>query len=374
MKIASAIALLAAFVVAVPQRQISFQTDSTADNSRLIETAPGVRAWMAPEEVGRLLESEIKFMDVTDFQDLDAPFAQEAFTGSSVNVPQLPRFPSMVLPLLTQLKADNIEKSLTTFSSFHNRYYDSEYGLQSAEWLFGQVESMAKASTLNVTVRKFPHTWKQFSIVARFEGEEYADQETVIVGAHQDSLNMRDRMNGRAPGADDDGSGTTTILEAFRVLCSSPSFAPRRPVEFHWYSAEELGLLGSQAVAAEYKKNGRSVLAMLQNDMTGFVPKAMDPHFGVVMDFTDSTTTVFLKKLIEKYTGMDWVETKCGYACSDHASWLKAGYRSVFPFEGRFTEHSPNVHTPQDDLTTVSFEHMLEFSKLALSFAVELSQ
>jgi leucyl aminopeptidase len=68
---------------------------------------------------------------------------------------------------------------------------------------------------------------------------------------------------------DDDGSGTTTTLEVFRVLASSPSFKPQRPVEFHWYSAEELGLLGSQDIAAAYKKQGRTVYAMLQNDMDG---------------------------------------------------------------------------------------------------------
>lgn len=38
-------------------------------------------------------------------------------------------------------------------------------------------------------------------------------------------------------GADDDGSGTVTILESYRSLLAS-GFAPERPVEFHWYSAE----------------------------------------------------------------------------------------------------------------------------------------
>lgn len=40
-----------------------------------------------------------------------------------------------------------------------------------------------------------------------------------------------------SPGADDDGSGTVTILESYRALISS-NFRPVRPVEFHWYSAE----------------------------------------------------------------------------------------------------------------------------------------
>lgn len=36
-----------------------------------------------------------------------------------------------------------------------------------------------------------------------------------------------------APGADDDGSGTVTILEAYRALLAS-DFKPSRPLEFHW--------------------------------------------------------------------------------------------------------------------------------------------
>src|SRR3954451_20801779 len=63
--------------------------------------------------------------------------------------------------------------------------------------------------------------------------------------------------------ADDDGSGTVTILEAFRVLVAG-KFKPVRPVEFHWYSAEKSGLLGSQAIALEYEKEGKDVVGMLQ--------------------------------------------------------------------------------------------------------------
>ena len=38
-------------------------------------------------------------------------------------------------------------------------------------------------------------------------------------------------------GADDDGSGTMTIFEAYRGLISA-GFLPKRTVEFHFYSAE----------------------------------------------------------------------------------------------------------------------------------------
>ncbi len=117
---------------------------------------------------------------------------------------------------------------------------------------------------------------KQFSIIARFEGEsadddddddddDYYDEEApvVIVGSHQDTVRGGLLREGRAPGADDDGSGTVTTLEAFTILCKS-GFKPKFPVEFHWYSAEEMGLLGSQDVSSAYQRSNVRVMGMMQ--------------------------------------------------------------------------------------------------------------
>jgi bacterial leucyl aminopeptidase len=112
-----------------------------------------------------------------------------------------------------------------------------------------------------------------------------------VVGAHQDSANYQYPMDGRAPGADDDGSGTMTILEVLRVLLSSKDILEGKAentIEFHWYAAEEAGLLGSQDIFREYERTGRDVKAMLQQDMTGFIHLTIDagrkPEFGLVMD------------------------------------------------------------------------------------------
>lgn len=83
-----------------------------------------------------------------------------------------------------------------------------------------------------------------------------------------DSINLSNPMNGRAPGSDDDGTGTVNLIETLRVLVSS-GFRPSTPLEFHWYSGEEGGLLGSNAIATSYKRAGTQVKAFLQLDMTG---------------------------------------------------------------------------------------------------------
>ena len=83
-----------------------------------------------------------------------------------------------------------------------------------------------------------------------------------------DSINLSSPSSGRAPGADDDGTGTVNLIEAFRALLES-GFAPSYPVEFHWYSGEEVGLYGSQAIATNYKNAGKVVKAFMELDMSG---------------------------------------------------------------------------------------------------------
>jgi bacterial leucyl aminopeptidase len=248
--------------------------------------------------------------------------------------------------------------------------------------LFSRIQNLASTASqhLNVSVSQFKHSWDQHSIIARISTkpdlnlmrEPIDDKPVVIVGAHLDSINQLDPYFGRSPGVDDDGSGTTTTLEAFKLLIAS-SFRPSRPIEFHWYSAEEIGLLGSQAIAIDYASRSVDVVAMFQVDMTGFTSKKKKEVIGVASDYVDSGYVGFLRKIALAYCNIPAVDTKCEYACSDHASWTRNGYASVFTFETRFEDHSKFIHTPNDDLTHVSFDHMKEFVKMVLGWAVELS-
>ena len=200
-------------------------------------------------------------MDITDFADL-------AFSPSIVR--RAPVYPSAVsqqaavTPLNAKLSQTNLQTSLSTFSNFQNRYYKSTYGVQSSQWLQSKVQDIITASGASgVTVKAFNHTWQQPSVIATVPGKS---AKLVILGAHQDSINLNSPTSGRAPGADDNGSGSMTILEAFRVLLTSPTIATGQAantIEFHWYAAEEAGLLGSQAIFQNYKTAGKNVVAML---------------------------------------------------------------------------------------------------------------
>jgi len=80
-------------------------------------------------------------------------------------------------------------------------------------------------------------------------------------------------------------------------------------------------------------------------------------------------------QLVDLYLDIPYVKTQCGYACSDHASWGKAGYPSSFTIESTFENSNKNIHSEYDRIDIseeFSFTHMLEFSKLAAAFAIEL--
>jgi leucyl aminopeptidase len=299
-------------------------------------------------------------------------------TGQSVKFPSKPAYKDTIAPMLKKLEKDNMRKHLETFTSFHTRYYKSQYGAQSSAWLLGQVDkTLSDAGAVKASVKAFPHPWGQSSIIATIPGKS---NNTVVIGAHQDSINLFLPSILAAPGADDDGSGTVTILEALRVLLMSKDVLDGKAdntVEFHWYSAEEGGLLGSQAIFQSYEKEGREVKAMLQQDMTGYVQKTIDAgepeSVGVITDFVDPGLTEFIKEIITVYCDIPYILTKCGYACSDHASASKAGYPSAFVIESDFKYSDNKIHTTEDKIEYLSFDHMLQHAKLTLALAYELA-
>jgi len=342
-----------------------------------IELSPGNTKWVTEDQKWELRRNGQRFFDITDHPELGALRAKTQKKRSVF--PKKPTFQDEVKPLLADLSKKHMEDHLTTFTSFHTRYYKSDYGRQSSEWLLQQVLQTIKdaGAESHVSAEHFKHPWGQNSIIATIPGKTNS---TVVIGAHQDSINLWLPSVLAAPGADDDGSGTVTILEAFRVLLQSEDLVNGNhdnTLEFHWYSAEEGGLLGSQAIFSAYERQGRDVKAMLQQDMTGYVTKTLDAgkpeSVGVIVDFVDPNLTQFIKTVITEYCDLPYVETKCGYACSDHASASKAGYPSAFVIESAFEYSDNHIHSTDDQIKYLSFDHMLQHARMTLAFGYELA-
>lgn len=156
-----------------------------------------------------------------------------------------------------------------------------------------------------MTVEMFPHAaFPQKSVIVKVPGRT---DRTVIVGGHLDSVNSANRTGGRAPGVDDNGTGSFMILDALRVLLSDSEFGPSKlenTIEFHWYAAEEGGLRGSQDIFTQYANAGRDVWAMLQQDMVGYTKATLDAgkpeSFGLITDFTSAPLNEYLSRVINE--------------------------------------------------------------------------
>jgi leucyl aminopeptidase len=127
------------------------------------------------------------------------------------------------LDLFESIDVASIRSTIASMSAYQNRYYTSEWGVESVQWLASEYQGVIDASgrsDANVTL--FEHSaWAQPSIVATING---VSDEILVFGGHIDST-APGMPTGRAPGADDDASGSAVVLEMFRILVSS-GFVP----------------------------------------------------------------------------------------------------------------------------------------------------
>jgi hypothetical protein len=96
----------------------------------------------------------------------------------------------------------------------------------------------------------------------------------IVIGGHYDSCICNiDRFDitSDAPGADDDGSGTSAVVELARAFTKRYPKGLEATIIFALYSGEELGLLGSTHLAKRLHDSGYTIAAAVTNDIVGNV-------------------------------------------------------------------------------------------------------
>lgn len=279
----------------------------------------------------------------------------------------------LVEPILARMHEKNIEATILSLSAFTNRYYMSQAGVDASAWLANRWKELA-AARADIVVRQVEHQgYRQQSVVLTIRGTEQPTQ-MIVVGAHLDSIvTFRRSEDAVAPGADDDASGVASITEALRAMVEM-NYRPARTIHLIAYAAEEVGLRGSQEIAAQFKAQKADVAGVLQLDMTNYKGAANDIY--LFTDYTDSAQNTFLEQLVASYLpGVTVGRDRCGYACSDHASWHAQGYPASMPFESSRARANPAIHTPRDTFANSGGQavHALKFARLAAAYMVELS-
>lgn len=275
-----------------------------------------------------------------------------------------------VTAMLSELQTSNLQKTIEDLSAFPDRHHESENGKQASLWVRDLWQGYA-ASHPEVEVELVMHDeTPQPSVKLTIVGKTLP-AEQVVLGGHLDSINQ---SGGLAPGADDNASGIAVLSEVIRVALEL-GYQPARSVVFYGYAAEEIGLVGSDQIAAQAQAQQANIAGVLQLDMTNYNP-APQPYMAIVTDFTDAALNDFAKQLIDTYVGIPWRTTQCGYACSDHAAWSERGFAAHHVHETTIEESNDKLHTAQDTLALSGgkADHSLHFARYSVAFMAELAK
>ena len=278
----------------------------------------------------------------------------------------------VVNAMLPRIQEPGIHKTIVSLGNFVNRKYQCTTGVTSANWIKSRWQAIA-AGRPDITVDLYAHTgFPQPSVILTIPGSTLPT-EVVILGAHQDSI-AGSGCSAVAPGEDDDASGIASLTEVLKVALRM-NYHPQRTVKFMAYAAEEGGLLGSAQIAAAYDAQNINVVGVMQLDMTNYKGSIQD--IWIYTDFTNPTQNTFMQNLVTTYLpGLTQSTSQCGYACSDHASWTQHGYPASLPFEAKFSQYNPNIHTSQDTIENCgnTANHAVKFSKLAAAYMAEVAK
>lgn len=283
---------------------------------------------------------------------------------------------ALVNSAINQVNAENIRSHMQTLENYGTRRHTTTQAQTAVQDLKTRWQNLITAAgRTDVSVRTVNHSGTNMpSVVLTFNGY-ITPADFVIVGGHLDTISS----TSQAPGADDDASGIATITEMIRILLNM-NYKPAKTVEFMAYAAEEIGLVGSSEIAAQYAAQGKNVLSAVQFDMTNYKGSPNDIY--LTDDSYNSTDlNLFLIELMTHYnsTGthqFSYAYTTCNYGCSDHYSWAENGFPAAFPFESDFGNHNPNIHTAQDKLSNMgnSAAHSGKFAKLGLEYIIETAK
>lgn len=293
--------------------------------------------------------------------------------------------------ILAVISTDSIRANLTTLVSFgtRNTFSDTisdKRGIGAARrWIHRRLSRYSKNSggRLQVNFDYFDQSLegraaeetkltsiRTANVIATLPGKK--DNLIYIVGGHFDSMNGN-RYDGKidAPGANDDGSGTVTIMELARVM-SQLEFD--HTLMFVAFTGEEQGLWGSSHLAKRAKDEGWQVGGMITNDIVGntlggegqrensylrcFSPDPEDSPSRHLARFAKQHVELLAPEMaLEMIFRLD----RFGRG-GDHRPFTENGFGGI-----RFTE--PNEffsrqHTGEDRLDYVDFDYIARVAKV----------
>ncbi len=232
--------------------------------------------------------------------------------------------------------------------------------------------------TVDVAVRMHRGKIHAKNIVGVVEGAGPLANETVVVGAHYDHLGYggngslaNTRKMAIHPGADDNASGTVTLMELARRFAPLKD-RPGRRLVFIAFSGEELGLFGSEYYCKHPLFPLKDTAAMFNLDMVGRLRKDKASGKAKLLSEGCGTAKPFrelLDKLGEKYD-FKMVNKPGGFGPSDHASFCAKEVPVLF----LWTDYHDDYHRPSDTADKINVEGMRRIADLSQEAITTLVQ
>jgi hypothetical protein len=207
------------------------------------------------------------------------------------------------------------------------------------------------------------------NVFAWIDGQDpVLKDEIVVIGAHFDHIGYGPRASlansGKLaihPGADDNGSGTVSLLSIANAF-SKIKASLKRTVVFMSFSGEEMGLVGSKYYCDNpmFPKQSPSIskhVAMINLDMVGYLNQSNQWGRGESVISSDDLTKL-IDGLNKKYSFAKSISGQ-GTGASDHASFYNKKIPVVFLHTGL---HS-NYHKPSDTPDKINYAGMCEIAK-----------
>ena len=217
------------------------------------------------------------------------------------------------------------------------------------------------------------------NIWAFIEGSE-KPEEVIVISAHYDHVGIE---NGEVyNGADDDGSGTSALLEIAQAfqMAKKAGHGPKRSILFLHVTGEEHGLLGSRYYSENPLFPLANTVADVNIDMIGrrdaLHADTNNYVYIIGANRLSSELDHISATMNQKYVGLDLdyrfndpKDPNRFYERSDHYNFAKFGIPSVFFFNGVHADY----HKKSDEPNKIEYDVLEKRTQLAFVIAWELA-
>ena len=231
--------------------------------------------------------------------------------------------------------------------------------------------ALAAGTRFKASYSEQEENFNGYNVVGIIRGTDAALRNTYVAyGAHYDHIGIGTAVNGDSinNGADDDGSGSVTLLAIARAWMQGPR--PKRSALFVWHVGEEKGLFGSEAFTEKPTVPIDSIVAQLNADMIGrngldslyivgpgAAPNGQSAVLGTVIDSvnTAGATRFTFNREWDTTTHPERI-----YYRSDHFNYARKGIPIVFFTSGLHDQY----HKVTDEASLINYEKMARVGDL----------